>query len=108
MTPSPRPDIVAQRYASHPSTARRAFGYTLPLLGWMLSREFAFPGSGDHRLGAWLIPLGFSLSVVCMMPERKKPRNKPSLIALIYGWIAFVGALVTGIICIVFNDWMKW
>jgi len=108
MTPSPKPDIVAQRYARHPTTARRAFGYVLPLVGWGLSREFSFQGSGDHRLGAWMIPLGFCLSVVCMAPERKKPRDNASLIALIYGWIALVGALVTGVICFLFNNWMKW
>ena len=87
-------------------TPSRVAGYILPVGGYLAARLLHDPNASDHRLVAWLIPIGcFGGAALLLLDWRKAPGER-SAIAILVGGVALAFGLLYAAVFIAFNGMM--
>jgi hypothetical protein len=87
-------------------TPRRVAGYLLPVGSYLTARLLHDPNANDHRLVAWLIPVGCFAGALLLLADLKKPPGERSVFAILAGAVALLVGLFFIAVFTVFNGMM--
>ena len=87
-------------------TVRRIAGYILPVAGVLAAWRLHDPNAADHRLVAWLLPIGCLSGAVLLLSDFKIKKAARSRVAIAYGIIALVVGVFFAGTYVVFNGLM--